>query len=185
MMASITMSQAARSWMSVVPFSRDCAAAFCSVVMPPFSTPRSTSRARDFSIPAKPLSRNFWSCSSTTTSKPAVAATCAMPEPINPQPSTPTFLISIIASLRLQILHDHGNALPAADAGGREPIARLSPSQFIEQRDQQARTAGAQRMPQRNGAAVHVGLRRIEAEFFHHGQALRCEGLIQLDQINV
>src|ERR1039458_5260748 len=54
-------------------------------------------RVSDFSIPAKPLSRNFCSCSSTTTSKPAVAATCAMPEPINPQPSTPTFLISMIS----------------------------------------------------------------------------------------
>jgi hypothetical protein len=28
-------------------------------------------------------------------SNPALAAVCAMPEPIKPQPNTPTFLISI------------------------------------------------------------------------------------------
>src|SRR5215468_5354101 len=46
-------------------------------------------------MPANPLSRNFCSTSSTVTSKPAMAATCAMPDPISPQPRTPTFLISI------------------------------------------------------------------------------------------
>ena len=55
----------------------------------------SASLARALSIPAKPLSRYFCSSSSTVTSNPAIAATCAMPEPINPKPSTPTFLISI------------------------------------------------------------------------------------------
>src|SRR6185312_12169865 len=51
--------------------------------------------ASDFSMPAKPLSRYLCSTSSTVTSNPAVAATCAMPEPISPQPRTPTLLISI------------------------------------------------------------------------------------------
>src|SRR6202167_6545909 len=95
MMASITMSQSARSCLLVVPLRRARIASFCWAVMPPFSGGRSANLASDFSIPAKPLSRNFCSTSSTVTSNPAVALTCAMPEPIKPQPRTPTFLISI------------------------------------------------------------------------------------------
>src|SRR5581483_5735129 len=60
-----------------------------------FKVPFSANFPSDFSIPANPLSRYFCSTSSTVTSNPAIAATCAMPDPINPQPSTPTFLISI------------------------------------------------------------------------------------------
>src|ERR1700731_107210 len=37
----------------------------------------------------------FWSTSKTVTSNPDVADTCAIPEPIKPQPRTPTFFISI------------------------------------------------------------------------------------------
>src|ERR1700723_4012095 len=95
MIASTPMSQSARSDLLVVPFSRARIASFCCAVIPPFSTGRSANFAKDFSIPANPLSRNFCSTSSTVTSKPAVAQTCAMPEPIKPQPRTPTFLISI------------------------------------------------------------------------------------------
>ena len=36
-----------------------------------------------------------WSTSRSTTSYPDCAATCAMPWPIRPPPTTPTFLISI------------------------------------------------------------------------------------------
>ncbi len=96
MIASIIMSQSARYALLVVPLRRARTASFCCGVIPPFSTGRSANLAKDFSIPAKPLSRNFCSTSSTVTSNPAVAQTCAMPEPINPQPRTPTFLISMI-----------------------------------------------------------------------------------------
>jgi len=95
MMASSTMSQSAKSDLLVVPLSRARIASFCCAVIPPFSTGRSANFAKDFSIPANPLSRNFCSTSSTVTSNPAVAHTCAIPDPISPQPSTPTFLISI------------------------------------------------------------------------------------------
>src|SRR5580700_2582074 len=95
MMASITISQSARSALLVVPLSRARIASFCAEVIPPFSTGRSANLAKDFSIPANPLSRNLCSTSSTVTSNPAVAQTCAMPEPISPQPRTPTFVMSI------------------------------------------------------------------------------------------
>src|ERR1700685_843835 len=95
MMASMTMSQSASSALLVVPFSRARISSFCCAVIPPFSTGRSANLAKDFSIPTNPLSRYFYSTSSTVTSNPAVAQTCAMPDPISPQPSTPTLLISI------------------------------------------------------------------------------------------
>ena len=69
MMASMTMSQSARSCILSVPFRCDWASVFCSAVRPPLAGPRSTIRDSDFSMPAKPLSRNFCSCSSTITSK--------------------------------------------------------------------------------------------------------------------
>ena len=90
MMASITKSQSARSSFLVVPRSRARTLSGVSL-----STPLSANLARDFSMAANPLSRNFCSTSSTVTSNPAVAATWAIPDPISPQPRTPTFLISI------------------------------------------------------------------------------------------
>jgi hypothetical protein len=90
-MASMTMSQSARSSSEVVPRMRPRISACCSGVMLPFSA----NFARDFSIPEKPRSHNSSVTSRTTTSQPAAAAVWAMPEPISPQPSTPTLLISI------------------------------------------------------------------------------------------
>src|ERR1051325_3616103 len=148
-MASITMSQSARSDLFVVPLRRARASSFCCPVMPPFSTGRSANFANDLSIPANPLSRYFCSTSSTVTSNPAIAQTCAMPEPISPQPRTPTFLISItlpknpprisrvltdcfepssveIRGLEVQqCLHNHRDALPAAEASRGQPILLL------------------------------------------------------------
>jgi len=40
-------------------------------------------------------------------------------------------------------------------------------------------------MPQRNGAAIHIHALRIEPKRAHHGQHLRREGFVQLDQANV
>ncbi len=90
MIASMTMSQSARSCLVVVPLRR--ARIACGVS---FIVPFSANFASDFSIAAKPLSRYFCSTSRTVTSKPDIAATCAMPDPIRPQPKTPTLLISI------------------------------------------------------------------------------------------
>src|SRR5581483_6501991 len=98
MIALLLISQLARSCLLVVPLRRARISCFCCGVIPPFSGGFSANLVNDFSIPEKPLSRNFCSTSSTVTSNPAVAATWAMPDPINPQPSTPTFSMSIILS---------------------------------------------------------------------------------------
>src|SRR2546425_2716213 len=59
--------------------------------------PFSTNLASDFSIPARALSHTCWDTSRTVVSYPAAAATCAIPLPISPEPSTPTRLMSVIA----------------------------------------------------------------------------------------
>src|ERR1044071_3821261 len=48
-------------------------------------------------MPPNPFAIRSSETSLTIVSNPAVAATCAIPEPMSPHPKTPTFLISIIA----------------------------------------------------------------------------------------
>ncbi len=93
-MASMMMSQSLRSSSEIVPRMRPRISVCCSGVMLPFSA----NFASDFSIPAKPRSHKSCVTSRTMTSHPAAAAVWAMPEPISPQPSTPTLLISISLS---------------------------------------------------------------------------------------
>src|SRR5579859_5644026 len=212
MIASITISQSAKSALLVVPLSRARIATFCSAVIPPFSTGRSANFASDFSIPANPLSRYFCSTSSTVTSNPAIAQTCAMPDPINPHPRTPTFLISITlprkpatdltdftdysesSSVRIrgnprlevqQRLHNHRDALTAANAGRRQTIFFLPAPQLVKQSDHQPRSRCTQRMSQRNGSAIHIHLLAIQPQLFFHREILCGEGFVHLNQVHV
>ncbi len=66
--------------------------------------------------------------------------------------------------LSLQILHDHRDALAAADARRGQPVLRFAAPQFVQQRNHQPRAGRSQRMAQRNRAAVHVDLVAIEAQ---------------------
>ena len=45
---------------------------------------------------AKPLSSNSLDTSRTVTCTPACAAVCAIPDPISPQPTTPSFSMAIV-----------------------------------------------------------------------------------------
>ena len=44
---------------------------------------------------------------------------------------------------------------------------------------------GAEGVPQRDGAAVHVDDARVHAKFLDHGQGLRREGLVELDEFEI
>src|SRR5580704_2173857 len=58
-------------------------------------------------MPCSPLSRSCCETSRTVTWQPDCAATCAMPEPIRPHPTTPTFSIGMqLASESVLILRD-------------------------------------------------------------------------------
>src|SRR6266404_2288258 len=83
---AIIKSQFFKSSMEVVPFNRPRISPFIASVIVPFSA----KRFRFFSMPLSPLSTNSALISRTTVSNPAAAATCAIPEPISPHPTTPT-----------------------------------------------------------------------------------------------
>src|SRR5690606_24127861 len=53
-------------------------------------------------------------------------------------------------------LEDRGNALPAADAHGLQPVPGVAPLHFVQQRGHDAHAGGAHRMAQRNTRAVDV-----------------------------
>ena len=82
-------------------------------------------------------------------------------------------------------LDDHRDALAAADAGGAEPVAAAAAAELMQQVQGDAGAAGAERVAERDGAAVHVGPLAVEAQLLLDRQVLRREGLVDLDQVHV
>src|ERR1700733_185209 len=195
MIASITRSQSFKSSIAVVPFNRPRISLFCASVIVPFST----NRAKFLSIPFKPFSTTSGATSRTTVSNPAAAQTCAIPDPINPHPTTPTFLIamslkspviranSVVNSVSalIQTLNNHRNPLPAPNARRRQTIPQTVPPQFIQQRNHQSRPGRRQRMPQRNRPAIHIRLIAIQSQNFLYRQILRRKRFVHFDAIHL
>src|SRR5271165_7447675 len=84
-----------------------------------------------------------------------------------------------------QVLDDHRNALPAADARGRDSIFCFAAAQLVHQRNDQPRSRCAQRMPERNRTAIHIDLVAIQTQLLLNREILRGEGLVHLDEIDV
>src|SRR5439155_17374788 len=82
-------------------------------------------------------------------------------------------------------LEENGLALADSYTERRQPVVAAAAAQLVEQRDHQARPAHPQRMPDRDRAAVHVYALRIELKLANDDEALRREGLVQLDEIDV
>src|SRR5579864_3189547 len=82
------------------------------------------------------------------------------------------------SSLSLQILHDHRNTLAAADACRGQAILSFATAQFVQQRNHQPRSCCAQRMAQRNRAAIDVHFVAIETKLFFDGEILPCKSLV-------
>ena len=100
-------------------------------------------------------------------------------------PPTSTTRASMSRHFSRPLDHD-GDALAHADAhrwpGRSGPSSRCSPCTSVVS---DARAAGAERVPQRDRAAVHVHLRRVQAELADAGERLGRECLVQLDQVDV
>src|SRR4051794_14316654 len=82
-------------------------------------------------------------------------------------------------------LHAHGDTHAAADAERREALLGIAPAHLVQQRCQHARAGSADRVTERNRAAVDVDLLGIPAEVLVHRAGLRGEGLIGLDQVEI
>ena len=87
--------------------------------------------------------------------------------------------------LSLQILHDHRNTLAAADARCGKTILSFATPQFVQQRDHQPRPGRAQRMSERNRAAVDVYFIAIETKFFFDREVLPGKSLVHFYKINL
>ena len=55
----------------------------------------------------------------------------------------------------------------------------------VQQRHEDARAAGADRVADGHGAAVHVHLREVDLQLREHAEGLRGEGLVELPQADV
>ena len=64
----------------------------------------------------------------------------------------------------LQVFENAGRAHAAADAHRDHAVARVAALQFAQQGGRELGAGAAQRMPQRDRAAVDVDLRRIESQ---------------------
>src|SRR3954447_8997849 len=76
-------------------------------------------------------------------------------------------------------------ALAHADAEGREAVPAAATPELVQQAHDETGAAHPERVAERDRAAVHVDALGIEAELADHDQALRGEGLVQLDEVDV
>src|SRR5258707_177442 len=108
-------------------------------------------------------------------SRARIAPMCAKPRAL-PAPSARP-----MRGLRLRPsnpLEDRGDTLPAADAHGDQRVALLRALELVERLHRQDRAGGADRMAERDRAAVRVDLRRVEAEVLGHRHRLHGERLV-------
>src|SRR5262245_30705917 len=103
--------------------------------------------------------------------------------PVQKKARPPVAASSLI--LRSVARDAHGDAHAAADAQRRQALLGVALLHLVEQRHENARPRRADRMAERDGAAIDVDLRRIPAEILVDGAGLRREGLVRLDEIEV
>ena len=80
---------------------------------------------------------------------------------------------------------DGGDAHAAADAQRAEPRFEPAPLQLVEQRAEQHRAGGAERVAERDRAAVDVDLLVRHAHLAHEAHRHGGEGLVDLEQVDV
>ena len=80
---------------------------------------------------------------------------------------------------------DGRDAHAVADAEGDRAVAQVAPLELVEQRGEQNGAGGAQRMAERDGAAVHVDAVERDTQLLRHHDRHRGEGLVDLPQVDV
>ena len=158
-MASMTMSQSARSSRPRrAAGCAPCTSACCSAVTLPFSTPF----GRKPSILPSPFFRTSSVDLAHDDLVPGLGADLRDARAHQAAADHADFLD--LSHRPSSSLDDHRDSLAAADARGGEAVARLAAPQLEHQGQQQPRAGGAQRMAERDGAAVDVGALAVEAE---------------------
>src|SRR5580700_4561331 len=81
--------------------------------------------------------------------------------------------------------HDHGEALAATDAHGLHPNRLVRIVETVEERGHDTAAGHAERVAESDGPPVHVELIPFDTQVPGRRDHLRCEGLVDLDQVNV
>src|SRR5215207_9487129 len=97
-------------------------------------------------------------------------------------PPSPTANGRVYLSLSFK---DNCDALAAAYARGGETVATAATLQFVERGQNQARARSAERVAERDCAAVDVRLRAVEPEFLLDREVLARERLVDFDEVYV
>src|SRR4051812_14961578 len=87
--------------------------------------------------------------------------------------------------LQGQDLDDSSEAHPAAGAQRRYAVPAAATTQLVNQRDEDARSGGGDRVTETDSAAVHVDDRMVEAEDPRARDRHRRERLVDLDELHV
>src|SRR5438477_13023006 len=96
-------------------------------------------------------------------------------------------LLKMRAGELMKSLDRHGDALADTDAHGGERALATALLHAVHRRQRQPRAAHAQRMAERNRAAMRIdeiGI-LLDAQLAQASDTLRSEGLIELDQIEI
>jgi hypothetical protein len=94
-------------------------------------------------------------------------------------------LVEILARLRLDALYQHRDPLAYPYAHGGDPVATSAAAQFTNEGGGHSGARGTEGVPEGDGAAVHIRLRRVEPELGDAGDRLAGKRLIQLHAIDV
>src|SRR5579859_5228933 len=81
-----------------------------------------------------------------------------------PGDSVPPFRVAGTSDAASVAGDAHGDAHAAADAQGRQPLLGITLLHFVQQRDQDPGARCADRMAERDGAAIDVDLGSVPAE---------------------
>src|SRR5260221_1755490 len=127
----------------------------------------------------------FGTMSRRTTGMPALAICAAMPLPMTPAQMPAVWAMVMPGPSGSRRLEDRGDTLAAADALRRQGVALALALHQRSRLAGDARTGGAERVPERQGAAVDIGLGEIDAEIADAGERLRGKGFVELDDVDV
>src|SRR5262245_48760659 len=94
-------------------------------------------------------------------------------------------VVIVLIGSPLHAFEYSGRSLSAADAHRHQAVARLAPLHLVQERRRQLGAGAAQRMTQRNRAAVDVQFLRIDRQLAETREHLRRESLVPLDPVDL
>ena len=88
---------------------------------------------------------------------------------------------NLVWVILIEAFDDHRDALATTDTGCCEAMFLVSAFQFVKQGDHQTRPGCAQRVPQRDRAAIDVYLFAIQPKFLLDSEILCGKGFVHLN----